>query len=96
MVLVLMGCGSAVFAGSAAGAGSAGVGLLGVAFAYGLLGGGLVGGIGGISDCIINPSISLGVMFAGRGCVHEAAMSMLVRVRGAVCGSCAFPIILYI
>ena len=33
MVLVLMGCGSAVFAGSAAGAVSAGVGTLGVAFA---------------------------------------------------------------
>jgi len=31
MVLVLMGCGSAVFAGSAAGAVSAGVGTLGVA-----------------------------------------------------------------
>ena len=36
MVLVLMGCGSAVFAGSAAGAVSAGVGTLGVAFAFGL------------------------------------------------------------
>ncbi len=36
MVLVLMGCGSAVFAGSAAGAVSAGVGALGVAFAFGL------------------------------------------------------------
>ena len=34
MVLVLMGCGSAVFAGSAAGAVSAGVGTLGVAFAF--------------------------------------------------------------
>ena len=36
MVLVLMGCGNAVFAGSAAGAVSAGVGALGVAFAFGL------------------------------------------------------------
>lgn len=36
MVLVLMGCGSAVFAGNAAGAVSEGVGTLGVALAFGL------------------------------------------------------------
>ena len=36
MVLVLMGCGSAVFAGNAAGAVSAGVGTIGVALAFGL------------------------------------------------------------
>ena len=36
MVLVLMGCGSAVFAGSAADTVGAGVGTLGVALAFGL------------------------------------------------------------
>ena len=36
MVLVLMGCGSAVFAGSMAGTVGAGVGTVGVALAFGL------------------------------------------------------------
>lgn len=36
MVLVLMGCGSAVFAGNVAGTVGAGVGTLGVALAFGL------------------------------------------------------------
>lgn len=36
MVLVLMGCGSAIFAGSTAGIVGNGVGTLGVAFAFGL------------------------------------------------------------
>ena len=36
MVLVLMGCGSAIFAGNAADIVGAGVGTLGVAFAFGL------------------------------------------------------------
>lgn len=36
MVLVLMGCGSAVFAGSVAGTVGAGVGTIGVALAFGL------------------------------------------------------------
>ena len=36
MVLVLMGCGSAVFAGNAAAACGAGVGTIGVALAFGL------------------------------------------------------------
>ena len=54
MVLVLMGCGSAVFAGSAAGAVSAGVGTLGVAFAFGLSGVAMAYAFGGISGCHFN------------------------------------------
>ena len=53
MVLVLMGCGSAVFAGSAAGAVSAGVGTLGVAFAFGLSVVAMAYAIGGISAVIL-------------------------------------------
>lgn len=66
MVLVLMGCGSAVFAGSAAGAVSAGVGTLGVAFAFGLSVVAMAYAIGGISGCHINPAITLGVLLSGR------------------------------
>lgn len=57
MVLVLMGCGSAVFAGSAAGAVSTGVGTLGVAFVFGLSVVAMAYTIGGISGCHINPAL---------------------------------------
>lgn len=49
MVLVLMGCGSAVFAGNAAGAVSEGVGTLGVALAFGLSVIAMAYTIGGVS-----------------------------------------------
>ena len=87
MVLVLMGCGSAVFAGSAAGAVSAGVGTLGVAFAFGLSVVAMAYAIGGISGCHINPAITLGVLLSGRMSVKDAAMYMVFQVIGAVIGS---------
>ena len=74
MILVLMGCGSAVFAGSAAGAVSAGVGTLGVAFAFGLSVVAMAYAIGGISGCHINPAITLGVLLSGRMSGKDAAM----------------------
>lgn len=87
MVLVLMGCGSAVFAGSAAGAVSAGVGTLGVAFAFGLSVVAMAYAIGGISGCHINPAITLGVLLSSRMSGKDAAMYMVFQVIGAVIGS---------
>ena len=66
MVLVLMGCGSAVFAGNIAGTVGAGVGTLGVALAFGLSVVAMAYAIGGISGCHINPAITLGVFLSGR------------------------------
>lgn len=66
MVLVLMGCGSAVFAGSMAGTVGAGVGTLGVALAFGLSVVAMAYTIGSISGCHINPAITLGVWMSGR------------------------------
>lgn len=59
MVLVLMGCGSAVFAGSIAGTVGAGVGTIGVALAFGLSVVAMAYTIGGISGCHINPAIHI-------------------------------------
>ena len=87
MVLVLMGCGSAVFAGSAAGAVSAGVGTLGVAFAFGLSVVAMAYTIGGISGCHINPAITLGVFMSGRMGGKDAALYMIFQVIGAILGS---------
>ena len=87
MVLVLMGCGSAVFAGSAAGAVSAGVGTLGVAFAFGLSVVAMAYTIGGISGCHINPAITLGVFLSGRMGGKDAALYMIFQVIGAILGS---------
>ncbi len=87
MVLVLMGCGSAVFAGSAAGAVSTGVGTLGVALAFGLAVVAMAYTIGGISGCHINPAITLGVLLSGRMSGKEAAMYIVFQVLGAIIGS---------
>ena len=87
MVLVLMGCGSAVFAGNAAGAVSEGVGTLGVAFAFGLSVIAMAYTIGKISGCHINPAITFGVWLSGRMGGKDAAMYMLFQVIGAVIGS---------
>lgn len=67
MVLVLLGCGSAVFAGGVADTVGAGVGTIGVAMAFGLSVIAMAYTIGNISGCHINPAITLGV-WVGR---HE-------------------------
>ena len=87
MVLVLMGCGSAVFAGSVAGTVGAGVGTLGVALAFGLSVVAMAYAIGGVSGCHINPAITLGVFLSGRMSGKDAGMYMLFQVIGALIGS---------
>lgn len=87
MVLVIMGCGSAIFAGDMAGAVSSGVGTLGVALAFGLSVVAMAYTIGGVSGCHINPAITLGVLLSGRMKGKEAGMYMLFQVIGAIIGS---------
>lgn len=87
MTLVLIGCGSAVFAGSAAATVGAGVGTLGVAMAFGLAVVAMAYTIGGVSGCHINPAITLGVWLSGRMGSKDALMYMIFQVIGALIGS---------
>ena len=63
MVLVLMGCGTAVSLGCNA---VTGHGVVGTALAFGLAVVAMAYAIGGISGCHINPAITLGVWMSGR------------------------------
>lgn len=87
MVLVLLGCGAAVFSGGAAETVGAGTGTLGVALAFGLSVVAMAYTIGGISGCHINPAITLGVWLSGRMSTKDAFMYMVFQVAGAILGS---------
>ncbi len=83
MVLVLMGCGAAVFNGGA----SSVAAVLTIAFAFGLSVVAMAYTIGGVSGCHINPAITLGVWMSGRMSGKEAAGYMGAQVVGALIGS---------
>ena len=83
MVLVLMGCGSAVFNGGAVSV----TAVLTIAFAFGLSVVAMAYTIGHISGCHINPAVTLGVFLAGRMSGKEAAAYMAAQVVGAFVGS---------
>jgi len=85
MVLVLMGCGAAVFAG--AGQPFASVGTLGVAFAFGLAVLAMVYTIGKISGCHINPAITLGLLLSKKISGKDATMYVIFQIIGAILGS---------
>lgn len=83
MVLVLMGCGSAVFNG---GCGTPAQVLM-VAVAFGLSVVAMAYAIGGVSGCHINPAITLGCMLSGRMKNVEGILYMVFQVIGAFIGS---------
>lgn len=85
MVLVLMGCGAAVFAG--AGQPFDPAGTLGVAFAFGLSVVAMAYAIGSISGCHINPAITLGVLLTGRMSGKDAGLYIVFQIIGAILGS---------
>lgn len=84
MVLVLMGCGSAVIGGAN---GTTGVGLLGISFAFGLSVVAMAYAIGHISGCHINPAISIGMVVAGRMKGSECIGYIISQVLGAIAGA---------
>jgi aquaporin Z len=84
LVLVLMGCGSAVLAGAN---GTTGVGILGIAFAFGLSVVAMAYAIGHISGCHINPAISIGMVVVGRMQAKEAGVYIIAQILGAIAGA---------
>lgn len=84
MVLVLMGCGSAVIAGAD---GTIGVGLLGISFAFGLSVVAMAYAIGHISGCHINPAISISMAVAGRMSWKEAFTYIIAQIIGGLIGA---------
>lgn len=85
MVLVLLGCGSAVFAGTVQPFDP--VGTLGVAMAFGLSVIAMAYTIGKISGCHINPAITLAMWFSERISSKDAVMYVLFQIAGAILGS---------
>ena len=76
-VLVLGGCGTAIFAGGS-------VGFLGVALAFGLTVVAMAYGIGGISGAHLNPAVSVGVFCAGRMSGKDLGGYIVAQVLGGI------------
>ena len=86
LVLVLMGCGSAVLAGSS-------IGFVGISFAFGLSLLAMVYAIGGISGCHINPAVSISMLAAGKLSVKDTVAYIVAQCLGAVVGAAALYVI---
>jgi len=78
--LVLGGCGSAVLAASS----PLGIGVLGVALAFGLTVLTMAFAIGHISGCHLNPAVSVGLVVGGRFPAKELPAYIIAQVLGAI------------
>ena len=85
--LVLGGCGSAVLAAAFP---NVGIGLLGVALAFGLTVLTMAYAIGHISGCHLNPAVSIGLWAGGRFPANQLGPYIIAQVAGAlVAGGCS-------
>ena len=89
MVLVLMGCGTAVSLNCGVDPAS----VVGTAIAFGLAVVAMAYTIGGISGCHINPAITLGCLLSGRISGKDAGMYMIFQVIGAFIGSALLAVL---
>ncbi|WP_166222600.1 aquaporin Z [Pseudomonas atagonensis] len=78
--LVLGGCGSAVIAASS----PLGIGVLGVALAFGLTVLTMAFAIGRISGCHLNPAVSVGLVVGGRFPAKDLPAYIIAQVLGAI------------
>jgi len=81
-VLVFIGCGSAVLAGNSSVLG--GIGLAGIALAFGFSVLTMVYAIGGISGCHINPAISIAMFASGKMKAQETVVYIVCQCIGAI------------
>ena len=88
--LVLGGCGSAVLAAAFP---DVGIGLLGVAFAFGLTVLTMAFAIGHISGCHLNPAVSFGLWSGGRFPKAELAPYIAAQVAGGIAGAAVLYVI---
>lgn len=86
-ILVLFGCGTAVVAGDK-------VGILGIAFAFGLALIGAAYGIGPVSGCHINPAVSLGVFTAGRMSLRDMLGYWVGQFVGAILAASVLSVLI--
>ncbi len=84
MVLVIMGCGTAMLVGCSA---EAGCGYILTALAFGLTIVGMAYCVGNISGCHINPAVSLGVLISGGMTVTEFVGYVIAQIVGALAGA---------
>jgi aquaporin Z len=86
--LVLFGCGSAVIAShdvvGPGGVSALGIGLLGIAIAFGFAVVAMAYAIGGISGCHINPAVTIGVLVAGKIEMKDAVGYIVAQCIGAI------------
>jgi aquaporin Z len=82
--LVFGGCGSAVLAAAFP---EVGIGLLGVALAFGLTVLTMAYAIGHISGCHLNPAVSVGLVVGGRFPAKELAPYIIAQLLGGIAGA---------
>jgi len=88
--LVLGGCGSAVLAAAFP---NVGIGLLGVALAFGLTVLTMAYAIGHISGCHLNPAVSVGLWAGGRFPANQLVPYIVAQVLGGVVAGCVLYVI---
>jgi aquaporin Z len=88
--LVLGGCGSAVLAGKFP---EIGIGIVGIALAFGLTVLTMAFAIGHISGCHLNPAVSVGLCVGGRFSAKELVPYIITQVIGAVAGAAVLYVI---
>ena len=88
--LTFCGCGSAVLAAAFP---NVGIGLLGVALAFGLTVVTMAYAVGGISGGHFNPAVSVGMVAGGRMPARELAGYIIAQVIGAVVAACVLYVI---
>jgi len=92
LVLVFMGCGSAVFLGASAYGATMDVVAVALAFGFSIVAMAYV--IGGISGCHINPAVSLSMLLSKKMGVGDFVGYVIAQVLGAIAGAAVLHVLL--